>query len=49
VAEADAALFDTCPLCEGAVRHCGYTHRRYREVWERQKAEMAAARMTSDF
>ena len=41
VAQATAALFDTCPLCDGQAKHCGYTHRRYREAWQRQKAEMA--------
>jgi hypothetical protein len=25
------ALLPVCPLCDGAIRHCGYTHRRLRE------------------
>lgn len=37
------ALLVVCPLCGGAVRHCGYTHRRLRDTWEHQKAERAAA------
>jgi len=38
------ALMSVCPLCGGAVRYCGYTHRQYRETWERQKAELADGR-----
>jgi hypothetical protein len=44
VSQADAALLTICPLCEGVMKHCGYTHRQYRETWERQKAEMNAGR-----
>jgi hypothetical protein len=25
------ALLPVCPLCDGAIRHCGYTHRRLRD------------------
>jgi hypothetical protein len=32
----------TCPLCGGAVRWQGFNGRRWRALWERQKAEMAA-------
>ena len=43
VPQAEAALLSVCPLCGGQVKHCGFTHRRYREAWERQKAAMATA------
>jgi hypothetical protein len=42
IAQTAAALMAICPLCTGAVRHCGYTHRRLRETWERQVGERAA-------
>ena len=38
---AGPALLAVCPLCGGAVKHCGYTHRRLRDTSERQRAEMA--------
>ena len=40
---AGPALLTACPLCDGKIKRCGYTHRRYREDWERQKAEAAGA------
>ena len=34
-------MFSISRASEYFEKHCGYTHRRYREAWERQKAEMA--------
>jgi hypothetical protein len=37
------ALLDTCPLCGGEIRWQGFNGKRWREQWERQRAEMATA------
>ena len=35
-------LVTTCPLSGGAVRWQGFNDRRWRELWERRKAEIDA-------
>jgi hypothetical protein len=39
---AGPALLAFCPLCRGAVRHCGYTDRRLHEAWLGQSSMPAA-------
>jgi predicted RNA-binding Zn-ribbon protein involved in translation (DUF1610 family) len=40
----DRALLTVCPLCGGAVTWQGFNSKRWRALWEQQKAEMAAGR-----
>jgi len=37
------SFLTVCPLCGGAVRWQGFNRKRWRALWERQKAELAAA------
>jgi len=39
-------MLTVCPLCGGAVRWQGFNGRCWRALWERQKAEKAAAPTT---